>query len=161
MAEKKINWYLEVLPINKLKEHEKNPRQIKKQQFEHLKNLITKFGLIDKPIVNKDWTIIGGHQRIKVLKKMKVKTVECWVPDIQLDQEHIDHLCIGLNLNQGSWDWDILANLWNPLDLLKYGFNEEQLLGTCKEAQEVLESEAKENSSSNKKKECPNCGCEF
>ncbi|HMG15005.1 MAG TPA: ParB N-terminal domain-containing protein, partial [Saprospiraceae bacterium] len=124
-----FNWHLEILPIKDLKEHSKNPRQITKDQFQHLKGLIAKFGLIDKPIVNKDWTIIGGHQRIKVLKKMKAKTVECWVPDDQLEQEDIDHLCIGLNLNQGSFDYDILANQWDACDLLKWGFTEEQLLG--------------------------------
>ena len=97
----------------------------------HLENLITKFGMIDKPIVNKDWTIIGGHQRVKVLKKMKAKNVECWVPDRDLTQEEVDHLCIGLNLNQGFFDYDILANQWDPVDLLSWGFTEEELLG-CK-----------------------------
>src|SRR5271166_3724937 len=107
-----ISWHLEVLPIKDLKEHPKNPRQINKEQFQHLSNLIAKFGLIDKPIVNLDKTIIGGHQRIKVLKKMKVKEVECWVPDQQLSEKDIDELCVRLNLNQGQWDYDILANQW-------------------------------------------------
>jgi DNA modification methylase len=124
-----INWHLEVLSIKKLKDHPKNPRQINKEQLAHLKTLIKKFGLIDKPIVNLDKTIIGGHQRIRILKKMKAKTVECWVPDRLLEDEEIDHLCIGLNLNQGEFDYDILANEWNELDLLKWGFSEEQLLG--------------------------------
>ena len=126
-----ISWHLEVLPLSSLKAHSKNPRQIKKEQMAHLENLITKFGMIDKPIVNKDWTIIGGHQRVKVLKKMKAKNVECWVPDRDLTQEEVDHLCIGLNLNQGFFDYDILANQWDPVDLLSWGFTEEELLG-CK-----------------------------
>lgn len=132
-----INWNLQVLPIKSLKDHPKNPRQIDKTQMQHLENLIKKFGLIDKPIVNKDMTIIGGHQRVKVLKKMRAKTVECWVPDVQLEQEDIDHLCIGLNLNQGSFDYDILANEWDALDLLGWGFTEEQLLGDCKAVEEI------------------------
>lgn len=132
-----INWTLQELPIKSLKDHPKNPRQIDKTQMQHLENLIKKFGLIDKPIVNKDMTIIGGHQRVKVLKKMKVKNVECWVPDEQLEQEDIDHLCIGLNLNQGSFDYDILANEWDALDLLGWGFTEEQLLGACKEVEKI------------------------
>lgn len=154
-----INWHLEVLAIKDLKDHPKNPRQISKQQFQHLTDLIAKFGLIDKPIVNKDWTIIGGHQRVKVLKKMKSKTVECWVPDEQLSDEDIDHLCIGLNLNQGQWDWDLLGNEWEPLDLLKWGFTEQQLLDTCEEAEKVLGEEQEEPKK--KKHECPSCGYEF
>lgn len=133
-----IEWKLESVLIKHLKEHPKNPRQISKDQYQHLEGLIKKFGLIDKPIVNLDNVIIGGHQRIKILKKMKVKEVECWFPDHQLTDEEIDHLCIGLNLNQGQFDYDILANQWDPLDLLKYGFTEEQLLGSVKEAEEIL-----------------------
>ena len=66
-----INWKLETVLIKDLKNHPKNPRYISKDQFRHLENLINKFGLIDKPIVNLDRTIIGGHQRIQILKKMK------------------------------------------------------------------------------------------
>jgi DNA modification methylase len=136
-----IHWHIEVIPLKCLKDHPKNPRQISKEQMLHLQTLIEKFGLIDKPVVNKDWTIIGGHQRIRILRKMKAKTVECWIPDVQLSQEDIDHLCIGLNLNQGSFDFDILANQWDALDLLKWGFTEEQLLGECKSIEEIESEE--------------------
>ncbi len=138
-----INWKLEFIPIKELKNHPKNPRQINKEQFAHLENLIKKFGLIDKPIINLDKTIIGGHQRIKILKKMKCKEIECWVPDQQLSDEDIDHLCIGLNLNQGQFDYDILANQWEIVDLLKWGFTEQQLLGLSKEV-ETIESDLTE-----------------
>ena len=154
-----INWKLESIPIKELKDHPKNPRQIKKEQLQHLEELIKKFGLIDKPIVNLDRTVIGGHQRIKILKKMKVKQIECWVPDSQLEQEDIDHLCIGLNLNQGQFDYDILANQWEPLDLLKWGFTEEQLLGSCKEAEEILNGMDEEEEK--KLKEYPSGGHKF
>lgn len=150
-----IEWKLQEIPIKQIKEHPKNPRQIGKDQFERLSNLIDKFGLIDKPILNADLMLIGGHQRIKALKKKKAKTVECWVADRQLDVEEVDELCLGLNQG-GTWDWDVMANLWEPLDLLKYGFTEDQLLGTCKEAEEILEEQ--QQKTSKKKKECPNCG---
>ena len=152
-----INWTLVKLPIQDLKDHPRNPRQISKQQMKHLEELIDKYGLIDKPIVNKDYGIIGGHQRIKILKKKKVKQVECWMPDIQLEQEDIDRLCIGLNLNQGNFDYDILADCFEPLDLIKWGFTEEQLLGTTKEVEEV----AKKEQTTKKTTSCPECGCEF
>lgn len=138
-SDEKVQWVLKELPIKSLKDHPKNPRQIGKDQFERLGNLINKFGLIDKPIINQDMTIIGGHQRIKYFKKQKAKTVECWLADRLLSQEDIDELCIGLNLHQGNWDWDIMANQWEPLDLLNYGFTEEQLLGESKEAENIAE----------------------
>lgn len=132
-----IRWHLESFLIKDLKPHPKNPRQINKKQQQHLEALIQKFGLIDKPIINRDLTIIGGHQRIAILKKMKEKEVQCWIPDHQLTTEEIDHLCIGLNLNQGTWDYDILANEWEPLNLLEWGFSEEQLLDCAKEIEKI------------------------
>lgn len=152
-----IHWHLEALPLNKLKEHPKNPRQINKKQFQHLQGLIAKFGLIDKPIVNKDWTIIAGHQRLKVLKKMKAKTIECWIPDEQLSDEDAEELLVRHNLNQGTFDYDVLANVFEPLDLLNWGFTEEQLLDCCSEE----ETEEKKETNNKKQKTCPNCGCEI
>jgi ParB-like chromosome segregation protein Spo0J len=154
-----IKWKLETILIKDLKEHRKNPRQISKEQFHHLENLINKFGLIDKPIVNLDKTIIGGHQRVKILKKMKKKEVDCWVPDHQLSEKEIDHLCIGLNLNQGHFDYDVLANEWEPLDLVEWGFTEEQLLGLAKATEENISTTENEKKENNKK--CPQCGHEF
>lgn len=153
-----INWILKELPIKSLVDHVKNPRKIGKEQFERLGNMIEKFGLIDKPIINEDLTIIGGHQRIKYLKKQKVKSVECWVANRLLSDADIDELCIGLNLHQGQWDFDIMANQWEPLDLLKYGFTEEQLIGQCKEAEDILKDQKEKEK---KQKCCPNCGHQF
>lgn len=157
----KIKWTLTELNIKDLKDHPKNPRQIGKDQFERLGNLIDKFGLIDKPIINADMTIIGGHQRIRYLKKQKEKTVECWIADRQLSEEEIDELCIGLNLHQGTWDYDILANEFEPLDLLKYGFTEQQLLGECKDTEKIDSDESGEEEKKKKLKMCPSCGHEF
>jgi len=153
-----IEWKLEPIAIKLLKDNPKNPRQINKQVIEKLGAFIQKFGLIDKPIINQDHTIIGGHQRIRLLKKQKIKTVECWVPSRTLDEKEIDEMCVGLNLHQGNWDWDILANNFDALDLLNWGFSEEQLMGHL--AEEIEESEKKEEKEK-KKHECPNCGCEF
>ncbi len=119
-----------------------------------LGEFIGKFGLIDKPVVNLDYTIIGGHQRLRILKRNKEKTVECWMPNRMLTDKEIDELCIGLNLHQGKFDFDILANEWDPLDLLQYGFTEEQLTGTCIEEESSGKKEKK-------KKTCPNCQFEF
>ncbi len=154
-----MKWELKTIDIKSIKENPKNPRQIDKTKFKNLSSLIEKFGLIDKPILNADLTLIGGHQRVRVLKKKKTKSVECWVCEVQLCDADIDELCIGLNLHQGSFDYDILANEYDALDLLKYGFTEEQILGSCEE--QDCDSEEKEKTSSKKTKCCPNCGHEF
>jgi len=156
-TEERVNWTLKELPIKLLKEHPKNPRLIGKDQFDRLGNLINKFGLIDKPIINQDMTIIGGHQRIKYFKKIKAKTVECWVSDRLLDEKEVEELMIGVNKIHGQFDFDILANQFEPVDLLNWGFSEKELLDTCSEAEEILEEE-NEKKERKKSKSCPNCG---
>jgi len=155
-----IDWKLQTFKLKDLKENPRNPREIDKESVEKLSRFVQKFGLIDKPIINTDFTIVGGHQRVRILKKQKVKEVECWVPNRLLSDKEIDEMCIGLNLHQGKWDWDILANEWEMLDLLQYGFSEEQLMGHMQEAEEILSS-TEEKEKTKKAKLCPHCGLEL
>lgn len=148
-----IKWHLETRKISELKDHPKNPRKLDKHQAEHLQKSLEKFGLIDKPIINLDNQIIGGHQRKNILKKMKVKDVECFVPDRLLTESEIDELNIRLNRNTGEWDWDILANQWDVEQLIDWGFKAEEFLGASveeimgeeEESSELLEPGSDEN----------------
>ncbi len=151
-----LNWHLEVHPISSLKPHPKNPRQLSKDQFRQLKKSMDTFGLIDKPIINTDKTIIGGHQRVAVLKSEKVKTVECWVPERLLEEKEVEEILIRLNRNHGSFDYDLLANEFDLSDLLDYGFPMEEL-----ELIETKEVESEEKDKKKKLKTCPSCGYEL
>ena len=122
-----INWHLETRKISTLKPHPSNPRKLTKEQHAHIKTSLDKFGLVEKPIVNPDGAIIGGHQRIKVLEDSGLKEVECWVPDSPLDQRALDEMNIRLNKNTGEWDFDILANSWEITDLFEWGFTADEL----------------------------------
>lgn len=155
-----VHWKLILTPIKYIKVNKKNPRQISKKQVQHLEDLITTYGMIDKPILNVDLTLIGGHQRLKLLKKMKIKEIPCWIPDRLLSDKDVDRLCVGLNLNQGTWDYDILANEYEMLDLLEWGFTEEQLVGDCKIAEEKV-SDGVDDEKPKKMKSCPHCGGEI
>lgn len=61
--------------INELKPAEYNPRIDLKpgdKEFEKIRKSIEEFGYVDPVIVNRDGTIIGGHQRYKVLKDIRL-----------------------------------------------------------------------------------------
>ena len=63
---------IEKIEINKLNPATYNPRQISTKQYKDLKQSIEKFGIVDPLIVNKNkntFTIIGGHQRYKIIKE--------------------------------------------------------------------------------------------
>lgn len=124
-----IKWHLETHKLKDLKPHPKNPRKLSKHDAEHLQKSLDKFGLIDKPIITAQGIIIGGHQRVALLKKSKTKEVECWVPDQALSEQDIDELNIRLNRAQGEWDFDLLANQWEADSLLEWGFLPDDLLG--------------------------------
>lgn len=150
-----INWTIEKRAIKNLKPHPKNPRKLSKHDGDKLKQSITEFGLIDKPIITIDDLIIGGHQRISILKKMGVKEVECHIPDRELTDKEIKKLNVMMNRVHGEFDFDILANEFEIPDLLEAGFTEQEL----SMADPV--GAAEEPKSSKKLKTCPSCGHEF
>lgn len=150
-----INWTIQKRRIKDLKPHPKNPRKLSKHDGDKLKQSITEFGLIDKPIITTDDLIIGGHQRVAILKKIGVTDVECHVPDRVLTQKEIDKLCIMMNRVHGEFDFDILANEFEISDLLEAGFTEQEL-----EMPEPVDS-VDAPKDSKKLKTCPSCGHEF
>jgi len=121
---------IERILINKLKPATYNPRQISKSQFDSLRESIDKFGLVDPIIVNKDMTIIGGHQRYKIWtekakqSKMDDITIPCVV--LELNKEEERELNIRLNKSGGEWDFDLLSN-FEIEELKDWGFKEIEL----------------------------------
>tara|TARA_R100000951_G_C2646126_1_gene182640 strand:- start:1525 stop:2115 length:591 start_codon:yes stop_codon:yes gene_type:complete len=112
---------IELIKASKLKPATYNPRQISTKQYKDLKNSITKFGLVDPIIVNKNgYVVIGGHQRLKVLNEMQTDTIPCVVLDLSKEKEK--ELNVRLNKNTGDFDIDILANEFDIDELVDWGF---------------------------------------
>ena len=106
--------------IKDLKPATYNPRQISTKQYKDLKASIKKFGLVDPIIVNKNNTVIGGHQRLKICKELKHIEIDCVVLDLSKEEER--ELNIRLNKNTGTFDMDILANEFDIDELVDWGF---------------------------------------
>ena len=157
----KLTWKTETRKLSELKGYGKNPRQISKDQFQHLLNSIEKFDYVELVAIDTDNTIVAGHMRVKALKKLRKgsETIEVRVPSRKLTEDEFKEYLVRSNQNTGEFDYDILANEFNPLDLLQWGFTEQQLLGEAKEGQEI-ESTVKEEEKTSLKT-CPSCGCEF
>ena len=111
---------IEEIEISKLKPATYNPRQITTKQYNDLKKSIERFGLVDPIIVNKDNTVIGGHQRLKIIKSLGEKTIGCIVLDLNKEQER--ELNIRLNKNSGEFDFDILSSEFDIEELVDWGF---------------------------------------
>lgn len=94
-----------------------NPRKDLKPEdieYQKIKRSIEEFGYVDPIIVNKDMTVIGGNQRLKVLKDLDYKKVSCVMLD--LDKTREKALNIALNKIEGEWDLIKLKDLLLEID---------------------------------------------
>ena len=152
-----IKWRLERKKLAELKEYSRNPRALTKKGLADLKQSIEQFGVAEPLVINTDGTICGGHGRKKVLQGMRVKEVDCYVPERELTDLEFKALNIRLNRQAGEFDLDILSTDFDAEELLDLGFTAEEL---NLEGGEV-EEEAEQKPTPIKPIKCPECGHEF
>ncbi len=118
--------------VNSLIAAEYNPRELTQHQHQSLVDSIKRFGLVDPLIVNthKDRknVLVGGHQRLKIIKELGYESVTCVEVDLSPDKEK--ELNVRLNRNTGQWDWDALSNYFDVEDLTEWGFTDDVLFET-------------------------------
>lgn len=110
---------IKTLPIKQLKPAPYNPRvQLKPgmPEYERLKRSLTEFQLV-QPLVWNETTghIVGGHQRLSILKQEGVTEIPVVVVSISLEREKA--LNVALNNEQigGKWEMDKLQDLLRDL----------------------------------------------
>ena len=121
--------------IDELNPAEYNPRkrlQPGDEEYERLKTSIETFGYVDPIIINADGTVIGGHQRLFVLRDLGYSEADVAVVDLSKADEKA--LNIALNKISGEWDEEKLAEIFAELDAEGYdlsltGFGEDELSG--------------------------------
>lgn len=124
---------IQKIKIENLKIADYNPRKDLKpedEEYQKIKKSLVEFGYVAPVIVNADMTVIGGHQRLKVLKELGYTEIECNVVDLDKDKEKA--LNIALNKISGEWDNDKLEELLTELretdiDMDITGFSKEEL----------------------------------
>lgn len=117
----KIIWHNEKRKVKDLKFFEGNPRQADEKQIRDLDKSLERFNLAAPLIINTDGTVIGGNFRLSREKERGTKEVDVRVPSRTLTRKEAEELNLRLNKNQGSWDFDILANFSKGL-LLDVGW---------------------------------------
>ena len=116
---------MELIKINKVKANETNPRLIKDSKFKKLVTSIKEFPEMLKlrPIVvNKDMVVLGGNMRLKACKEAGLKEVYVLKAD-DLTEEQQKEFIVKDNVGFGEWDWDILANQWDNVQLKDWGMD--------------------------------------
>ena len=160
-----------IVDIEQIKNWEQNPRAIKKEDFERLKNQINEIGVY-KPLLCECqpsiYIAIGGNMRLRALKELQRKEVWITVVEFASVQEKIK-IALSDNDNVGYYDDQQLAELMYPykdqiwkdykvnfetpkfnMDAFLKGQFEDGVAGD-KEKDEDKETE----------QECPKCGHKF
>lgn len=120
--------------IDDLVPAEYNPRVDLKpgdKEYDKLKRSIEEFGYVEPIIYNKrNNTVVGGHQRLKVLKDLGYTDID--VVEVDLNENDEKALNIALNKVSGDWDNEKLAELLNDLQMDNYdvdltGFDSDEI----------------------------------
>ena len=105
------------LPIHRLQPADYNPRQDLKPddpRYAALARSLDEFGLVQPFVFNeRTGTLVGGHQRLKVLQARGETHVEAVVVDLSPEKERA--LNLALNKISGGWDREKLATLLDEL----------------------------------------------
>jgi hypothetical protein len=111
--------------ISKVKGNPNNPRIIKNDKFKKLVTSIKEFPEMLKlrPIVvDEDMVVLGGNMRLKASKDAGLK--EVWIDIAEgLTEEQKKEFIVKDNVGFGEWEWDILANEWDSVQLAEWGLD--------------------------------------
>ena len=120
---KQINIYQ--VKISEVKSNPNNPRIIKDDKFKKLVKSIKEFPqmLELRPIVvNTEMIVLGGNMRLKACKEAGLKEVPIIMAD-ELTEEQQNEFIVKDNVGFGEWDWDVLANEWDAVQLEEWGLD--------------------------------------
>lgn len=112
------------LPIGELVENPENPRFIKDDKFKSLVQSLKDFpemAEVREVVVNMDKMILGGNMRYKAMKEAGWKEVPVKMVDWSIEKQR--EFVIKDNISGGDWDWDSLANQYEPLELDEWGLD--------------------------------------
>lgn len=140
---------IQTMKIAEIREATYNPRKKLKPgdaEYRKIKKSIKKFGLVEPLVWNqRTKTLVGGHQRLQVMRDLGWTEVPVVVVDLPEAEEKA--LNIALNKITGAWDLQMLRQVLVELDTGEFpieltGFNEddiEKMLSRGDNKQGVLE----------------------
>jgi ParB-like chromosome segregation protein Spo0J len=148
-----------LIKVSTLKKNPSNPRQIKGEKLELLKQSVGSFQKMMslRPIiVDENNVVLGGNMRLAAIKALGMKEIpDEWVKRADdLTEAEKREFIIKDNAGFGEWDWDVLGNEWEEEQLAEWGLD---IPGLVPEFSPVSESD--QSQLDNKSPViCPHCG---
>ena len=114
------------LDISLLVPADYNPRKATKRESEQIRKSLEEFGTVEPAVVNmhpgREYTIIGGHQRVQAAKDLGWTEYPCSLVNLPLAAEK--RLNLKLNKIGAQWDADKLTRFFDTDTLLDCGFTQ-------------------------------------
>ena len=152
----------QLIKISKIKNNPNNPRLIKNDKFKKLVKSIQDFPemLELRPIVvDESMVVLGGNMRLKASIEAGLK--EVWVEVATLTEEQKKEFTIKDNVSFGEWEYDLLANEWDSIELADWGLQFWNITELDDNEFTLPEPEGTRNSLAEQIKKCPSCGYEL
>jgi len=128
---------IERILISKLRAAPYNPRRPLRPgdpAYERLARSLDEFDLVQPLVWNRrTGNLVGGHQRLEIMKERGTLEVECVVVDLPLEREKALNVALNNPAVAGDWEPDRLVSLIEELqdlpdfDATLTGFSEEEL----------------------------------
>jgi hypothetical protein len=104
-----------VIDIDNLKPWDKNPRKTTDNDLKRLREQVQRLGQYKPLLVTEDHIVIGGNQRLSVLKEMGRETANCTVVYCEQNEAKMLEYALSDNDHVGHYDGDKLTDLVHPL----------------------------------------------
>ena len=137
---KPITWYNDTRRLGDLIPWEQNPKQLTEKQGAALQVSLDKFGLAIPLLISPTNEIYDGHQRQVIMEHMTQfganAVVDVRVSSRELTFDERRELVVRLRENQAGWDFEALANIYEPDELIEWGMEDwklEELAGVMGE----------------------------
>jgi ParB-like chromosome segregation protein Spo0J len=128
---------IRAIPIEQLQAAPYNPRvglQPGDAAYARLERSLSEFDLVQPPVWNaRTGHIVGGHQRVEILRRRGVRDVACVVVDLPLEREQALNVALNNPRVGGDWDPAKLIDLLEELhalpdfDITLTGFDDQSL----------------------------------
>lgn len=125
----KLIWRTAQRRVKDLLPFKQNPRKMSEKQLSDLKKSITKFNLVEIPVVDTEGKILAGHQRMAVMQLLGRgdEMIDCRIPNRKLSETEYKQYLITSNKVHGDWDEEILSEYFETDLLLESGFDKQEL----------------------------------
>jgi hypothetical protein len=159
-----ITWKTVTRKVGELCEWDDNPRVITEFSFNQLVESIIQDGYHNRIKITQDNLIIGGHQRKRALlaagltEDTPIEVLQACEP---LKAEDFARINIRDNLAYGQFDFDKLANMYTPIQLIEWHMPQDQIGLETPNFQPATVDEKTDRLDKKKTIICPECRHEF